>query len=121
MVMFGYVLLGVVAGVMSGLFGIGGGLIIIPALIYIFGFSQHQAQGTTLGILVPPIGLLAAWVYYRQGYINIPVALLICGGFVVGGYLGAKFASGLTETILRKSFGVLLLLVSLDMIFLRGK
>jgi len=107
-----YVVLGVVAGMASGLIGIGGGIIVVPALIYIFGFSQHAAQGTTLAMLIPPIGLLAAWAYYKQGYANIPVAGLICLGFVLGGYFGAKLAIGFPEVILRKIFGVCLLAVA---------
>ncbi len=107
-----YVVLGVVAGMAIGLIGIAGGIIVVPCLIYIFGFSQHAAQGTTLAMLIPPIGLLAAWAYYKQGYANIPVAGLICLGFVLGGYFGAKFAIGFSEVILRKIFGVCLLVIA---------
>jgi len=90
-----YVLLGVAAGILSGLIGIGGGIIIIPALVFIAGMSQHVAQGTTLALMVPPIGLLAAWAYYRAGYVDLKVAALICAGFFVGGFLGAKLATGI--------------------------
>ena len=107
-----YVVLGVIAGMASGLIGIGGGIIVVPVLIYIFGFSQHAAQGTTLAMLIPPIGLLAAWAYYKQGYANIPVAGLICLGFVLGGYFGAKLAIGFPEVMLRKIFGVCLLAIA---------
>ena len=107
-----YVVLGVVAGMASGLIGIGGGIIVVPVLIYIFGFSQHAAQGTTLAMLIPPIGLLAVWAYYKQGYANIPVAGLICLGFVFGGYFGAKLAIGFPEVLLRKIFGVCLLAIA---------
>ena len=107
-----YILIGVFAGMASGLIGIGGGIVVVPCLIYIFGFSQHMAQGTTLAMMIPPIGLLAAWAYYKQGHVNLPVAGLICLGFVLGGYLGAKFAIGLPEVILRKIFGVCLLLIA---------
>ncbi|MBN2830893.1 MAG: sulfite exporter TauE/SafE family protein [Candidatus Omnitrophica bacterium] len=107
-----YILIGISAGMASGLIGIGGGIIVVPCLIYLFGFSQHTAQGTTLAMMIPPIGLLAAWVYYKQGHVNLPVAGLICLGFVLGGYLGAKFAIGLPEIILRKIFGVCLLLIA---------
>jgi uncharacterized membrane protein YfcA len=107
-----YVVLGVVAGMASGLIGIGGGIIVVPALIYIFGFSQHAAQGTTLAMLIPPIGLLATWAYYKQGYVNIPVAGLLCLGFVLGGYFGAKLAIGFPEVMLRKIFGVCLLVIA---------
>ncbi|MBN1522379.1 MAG: sulfite exporter TauE/SafE family protein [Candidatus Aureabacteria bacterium] len=107
-----YLLIGLFAGGISGLIGIGGGIIIVPALIYLFGFSQHTAQGTTLAMLIPPIGILAALAYYKQGYVNIPVAALICIGFIIGGYFGAKFAIGFSEVILRKIFGVCLLLIA---------
>jgi len=107
-----YILIGVFAGMASGLIGIGGGIIVVPCLIYLFGFSQHAAQGTTLAMLIPPIGILAAWAYYKQGHANLPVAGLICLGFVLGGYLGAKLAIGLPEVILRKIFGACLLLIA---------
>ena len=105
-------IIGVVAGMASGLIGIGGGIIVIPCLVYLLGFSQHMAQGTTLAMLVPPIGFFAVWVYYKQGYVNLPVAAVICLGFVLGGYLGAKFAVGLSEVVLRKTFAVSLMAVA---------
>jgi uncharacterized protein len=109
--------LGLAAGVLSGLIGIGGGVIIVPALIFLFGFSQHTAQGTTLALLVPPIGILGAWAYYRQGYVDLKVALIICLGFFIGSFLGAKFAVGLPERMLEKIFGIALMAISLKMIF----
>jgi uncharacterized membrane protein YfcA len=112
-----YILLGLVAGVLSGLIGIGGGVIMVPALIFLFGFSQHQAQGTTLALMVPPIGLLAAWTYWKLGYVDLKVAGLICIGFFLGGYLGAKVATFLPNTVLEKVFGIALLLIALKMIF----
>ncbi|MFZ0034792.1 MAG: sulfite exporter TauE/SafE family protein [Sedimentisphaerales bacterium] len=114
---FLYILLGVVAGIFSGLIGIGGGIIIVPALVLLFGISQHSAQGTTLALMVPPIGLLAAWAYYKQGFVDLKIAAFVCLGFFIGGLLGAKFALGIPETILKKIFGAVLLLVSLKMIF----
>jgi uncharacterized protein len=111
-----YVLLGVAAGIVSGLVGIGGGIIIVPALVCLYGLSQHQAQGTTLALMVPPIGLLAALSYYKQGYVNIPVAIYICIGFVLGSLLGAKAAIGIDDHVLKRIFGGLLLLVALKMI-----
>ena len=114
---FPFILLGLLAGVISGLIGIGGGVIIVPSLIFLFGFSQPEAQGTTLGLLVPPIGILAAWTYYQQGYVNLKAAALICFGFVLGGWLGAKIAVGLPNNVLEKVFGVALLLIALKMIF----
>ena len=111
-----YLLLGLIAGILSGLMGIGGGIIIIPALVVLFGFSQHLAQGTTLALMVPPIGLLAAWTYYKAGFVDLRVAALICLGFFVGGLFGAKFATVIPEQVLRKIFGVVMLLASLKMI-----
>lgn len=110
--LFLYIIVGIFAGIVSGLIGIGGGIIIVPCLIYIFGFSQHMAQGTTLAMLIPPIGLLAALTYYKQGHVNLLVAGLLCLGFVLGAYFGAKFAVGFSEIVLRKIFGVCLLMIA---------
>jgi len=114
-----FLLLGLVAGILSGLIGIGGGIIIVPALVFIFGLTQHQAQGTTLALMVPPIGILAAWTYYQKGFVDLRIAALICAGFVIGGLLGAKLATNLSNVILEKIFGVALLLVALKMILAR--
>lgn len=111
-----YILLGLLTGVSSGMFGLGGGIIIIPALVFLFGLSQHQAQGTTLALLVPPIGLLAAWQYYKQGYVDLKIAAFVCLGFFFGGLIGAKLVVGLPEPILRRLFGVALLMISIKMI-----
>ncbi len=114
-----YLVLGFAAGTFSGLIGIGGGVIIIPVLIFFFGLSQHQAQGTTLALFVPPIGLLAAWTYYTQGYVNLKIAAFVCMGFFVGGLLGARIATGLSNIVLEKIFGAALLLVALRMLFFK--
>jgi len=111
-----YVLLGLVAGVLGGLLGIGGGIIIIPALIFFFGLSQQQAQGTTLALMVPPIGILAAWVYYNQGYVDLKIAAFVCLGFLVGGFFGARLATTMPTGVLQKVFGVALLLTAIYMI-----
>lgn len=112
-----YIILGLVAGVFGGMFGIGGGTILIPALVYLFGLTQHQAQGTTLAIMVPPIGLLAAWKYWQAGNIKLSIAGLICLGFFVGGLLGANLIHNVSDPALKKLFGFYLLLISLRMIF----
>src|SRR5712671_3901406 len=104
-ILIGYVLLGLFSGGVSGLIGIGGGVVIVPCLVYLFGFSQQQAQGTTLALLVPPIGLLGAWTFYNRGLVDVKVAALICAGFAVGSLFGARFAVGLPNEVLRKVFG----------------
>ena len=114
-----YLLLGLLAGTFSGLIGIGGAIIIIPSLVLLFGLSQHTAQGTTLALMVPPIGLLAAWTYYKQGFVDFKIAGLICLGFFFGGLAGAKFATDIPDQLLRKIFGVVLLLASLRMILFK--
>ncbi len=112
-----YVILGVVAGICGGMFGIGGGVILIPALVFLFGLTQHQAQGTTLAILVPPIGLLAAMRYYQSGNVKLSIAVFVCVGFFIGGLIGANIAQNFSEILLKRMFGVFFLLVSLQMIF----
>jgi len=114
-----YLLLGLVTGILSGLIGIGGAIIIIPMLVLLFGLSQHMAQGTTLALMVPPIGLLAAWTYYQKGFVDLKIAAFICIGFFIGGLLGAKFAIGIPDQILRKIFGIALLAASLRMLFFK--
>jgi len=110
------VLIGSIAGLASGFMGIGGGVVIIPALVFMLGFDQHMAQGTSLAAMIPPIGLLAAYVYYRSGHVNVPVAALIAAGFIIGGMLGAKVVVNIDAATLRKVFGVVLLLLALRMI-----
>jgi len=112
-----YIFLGLAAGVLSGLIGIGGGMVIIPALLFLFGFTQMQAQGTTLALMVPPIGLLAAWTYYKHGAVNLHAAIFICAGFFIGGLIGAKFAVGLPNEVLKKIFGIAMTALGLQMIF----
>jgi len=109
-------ILGLIAGIASGFLGIGGGTIIIPALVYLAGFTQHQAQGTTLALMVPPIGLLAAIKYYQAQNVDIRVAALICAGFFIGGLFGASFVAPIPDPLLKKLFGVFLILVALKMI-----
>ena len=115
-----YLLLGLFGGALSGLIGIGGGTIFVPALIYLFGLTQHQAQGTTLALLIPPIGLLAALTYYKNGYVNLTIAVFVCLGFFIGGLVGAKLAVGLSNEMLRKVFGFVILLIALYMILGKG-
>jgi uncharacterized membrane protein YfcA len=113
---FLFILLGLTAGVLSGLLGIGGGILIVPALVLVGGLAQHTAQGTTLALMVPPIGLLAAWTYFKQGHVDVKIAALICLGFFFGGLLGAKLATATHPVLLKKLFGVALLITALKMI-----
>lgn len=108
--------IGLAAGIVSGLLGIGGGVLIVPCLVFLIGMSQHTAQGTTLALMVPPIGLLAAWTYYKQGSVDVKVAALICLGFFFGGLIGAKFATVIHASLLKKLFGIGLLVTALKMI-----
>ena len=109
-------IVGLAAGIVSGLLGIGGGVLIVPCLVFLFGLSQHTAQGTTLALMVPPIGLLAAWTYYKEGCVDIKIAALICLGFFFGGLIGAKFATAINAAVLKKIFGIALLATALKMI-----
>ncbi|MBU1726258.1 MAG: sulfite exporter TauE/SafE family protein [Candidatus Omnitrophica bacterium] len=111
-----FVVLGLTAGVLSGLFGIGGGMILVPALVFLFGLTQLQAQGTTLAAMVPPIGLLAAWRYWQSGNVKLGTAGFICLGFFIGGLVGASFIQGANELWLRRAFGCLLGIVAIKMI-----
>lgn len=112
----GFIILGLFAGALSGIVGFGGGIVIIPALVYIFGLSQKMAQGTTLALLVPPIGLLAAWAYYKQGYVDIKIALLICIGFILGSFIGGQIAIELPTKLITKIFGWAIILIGARMV-----
>lgn len=117
LLILGLILLGLASGILSGLIGIGGGIIIIPALVFIFGLSQKMAQGTTLALLVPPIGILAALTYYKQGYVDLKYAILIILGFSIGSLIGAKFAVKIPTEILAKVFAVSIILIGIKMLF----
>lgn len=109
--------LGLVAGILSGLVGIGGGIVIVPALVYFMGYSQHQAQGTVLFMFLLPIGILGVFNYYQAGYIEWKTALVMGSTFVIGSYFGSKLSISIDQAMLKKVFGVIILLLSLKMIF----
>lgn len=111
------VLIGVFAGMMSGFVGIGGGVIMVPALVYIMGLTQHEAQGTSLILMLPPIGILAVMNYYKAGELNIGYGIIIAIGFVVGGYFGSKIALKMSPSIVKLIFGTLMVYVSFKMIY----
>jgi len=101
--------IGLAAGIVSGVLGIGGGIIIIPALVMLLGFSQKQAQGTSLGLLLPPIGIFAVLNYYNAGFVNVKAVVLMCVTFIIGSYFSSKLAIHLPEAIMKKVFGTFLL------------
>lgn len=113
------VIVGLLAGVLSGFVGVGGGLIIVPALVYIMGLSQHEAQGTSLGVLLLPVGILAVMNYYRSGQLDIRYALIVAAAFVAGGYFGSKWALVLPEVVVRRVFGFIMLIGALKLILSR--
>ncbi len=110
-------IVGLAAGFLSGLIGIGGGIIIVPALVLFLGFSQKLAQGTSLGILLLPVGILAVIQYYKQGYLNVNYVLIIASAFVLGSFLGSKLALSVSDEKMKKIFALVLLLISLKMLF----
>jgi uncharacterized membrane protein YfcA len=111
-----YIGIGALAGLAGGFFGLGGGMVLIPAFVYILGLTQHQAQGTALATMVPPITLLAAMRYYHAGNVKIQLAVLACIGFVAGGLIGAHIAQGVPSIVLKRAFGFVMLFVSVRMI-----
>jgi uncharacterized protein len=115
------ILVGLAAGMLSGLVGVGGGIVIVPALVLLFHFTQKNAQGTSLGIMMLPVGILAVIQYYRQGHVDFKIVGLIATGFVVGGLLGSKLALSLPDDVVKKIFAVFMLLMACKMLFFDKK
>jgi uncharacterized membrane protein YfcA len=109
--------IGLAAGILSGVFGIGGGVIIVPALIYMAGFRQHSATGTSLAVLLPPIGIGAMWEYYRHGNVNLRVAMIMAIAVFAGGWLGAIVANRVAGPYLRLAFGLFVVVLGVSLIF----
>jgi uncharacterized membrane protein YfcA len=109
-------IIGLAAGTLSGLVGVGGGIIIVPALVFFLGFSQAQAQGTSLGLLLLPAGILAVINYSKKGYIDFKVVGIMCAAFVLGGWLGSKLALSLPQATVRKIFAVILFYAAFKML-----
>jgi uncharacterized protein len=108
--------IGLVTGALAGMLGIGGAIIMIPALVYFMGFAQQTAQGTSLAVMLPPVGIIAAYNYYKAGHVDIKFAIILACTFLVGSYFGSRFALTLPQATLKKIFGVLLLLVAARML-----
>ena len=116
-VIIGLMILGLFAGYLSGMVGIGGGIVMVPVLVLLFGFTQHRAQGTTLALLIFPVGILGVMNYYKTGNVDLKTTLLLCVGFVLGSYLGSKTAIAVSQETLRKVFAFLLVAVAAKMFF----
>jgi uncharacterized membrane protein YfcA len=110
-------LIGIAAGILSGLLGLGGAIIIIPALVLFVGYSQQSAQGTALLMLELPVGALAAYQYNKEGYVEIKTALIMAVFFFIGGYFGARFATEIPQSLLKKLFAVMLIILAIKMLF----
>jgi uncharacterized membrane protein YfcA len=111
------ILVGIAAGILSGMVGVGGGIIIVPALVLLLGFTQKSAQGTSLGMLMLPVGILGVLQYYKQGHVDIKVILILGLGFILGSLFGSKIALGMSDDKVKKVFAVVLIFIALKMIF----
>ncbi|NOU45868.1 MAG: sulfite exporter TauE/SafE family protein [Bacteroidales bacterium] len=114
------IMIGLIAGAFSGLMGIGGAIIMIPALVFFLQMDQHTAQGTSIAIMLPPVGLLAAYNYYKAGALNLKYAAIIAVAFIIGGYFGSKYAVNMPQETLRKIFAVLLIAIAIKMLWTRN-
>jgi uncharacterized membrane protein YfcA len=110
------IVIGIITGLMAGMLGIGGAIIMIPALVFLLGISQQSAQGTSLAVMLPPVGIIAAYNYYKAGHVNIKFAIILAVFFLLGSYFGSKMALTIPQNVLKKIFGVLLLLVAAKML-----
>ena len=113
---FSYLALGLAGGVLSGLLGIGGGTVVVPVLVYLFGMTQHKAQGTLLAAFLPPVALLSFLRYYQSGNVDLKVALFLALGIFLGGWFGAGLSLSFPEVLLKRVFGIFLLVVAVQMI-----
>ena len=115
------ILVGIAAGMLSGLVGVGGGIIIVPALVFIMGFSQKMAMGTSLGILLLPVGILGVMQYYKQGYVDVRVVLIISAAFLFGSYFGSRIALSLPQETTKKIFAVFMIIIAIKLLFFDKK
>jgi uncharacterized membrane protein YfcA len=111
------IIVGIFAGILSGLVGIGGGIILVPALVYLLGFSQMSAQGTSLALIMFPVGILGVMQYYKHGYVDFKIIPIIAIGFIVGSFFGGKISTNLPQDTIKKIFAALLFIIALKMMF----
>ena len=114
-------LVGLAAGMLSGMVGVGGGIIIVPCLVYFLGFSQKMAQGTSLGLLLLPVGILGVLQFYKSGYIDVRVVLIISVAFIAGSYFGSRWALSLPQETVKKIFAIMMLIIAIKMLFIDKK
>ncbi len=110
------IIIGIITGITAGMLGVGGAIIMVPALIFFLGFSQHMAQGTSLAVMLPPIGIVAAYNYWKAGHVDLRIALILALTFIIGSYFGSRFAINIPQHLLKKIFGLVLLMVALRML-----
>lgn len=111
------IVIGILSGVLAGIFGVGGAIVVIPALVFILGLTQHQAQGTSLAFMLPPVGILATWNYWKAGHVDWKIAAVLSLTFLVGAYFGSNLSLNISDRTLRRAFGVLMMIMAVKMIF----
>lgn len=111
------ILIGLTAGILGGMIGIGGGIVMIPMMVLLLAMDQKMAQGTSVAIMLPPIGILAVYNYYKAGYVNVKYAAIIAAAFIIGGYFGSKLALGIPTDVTKKIFAVIMVLIAVKMFF----
>jgi uncharacterized membrane protein YfcA len=115
------ILIGISAGILGGMVGVGGGIIIVPALVFFLGYSQKMAQGTSLGMLLLPVGILGAWQFHKQGFIDFKAVLIIGAGFLAGSYFGSKLALSFSQETMKKIFAIIMIVVAVKLLFFEKK
>lgn len=110
------IVIGIITGITAGMLGVGGAIIMVPALVFFLGFSQHMAQGTSLAVMLPPIGIVAAYNYWKAGQVDIRIALILAATFIIGSFFGSKLAITIPQHLLKKIFGIVLMIVALRML-----
>lgn len=111
------ILTGLLAGMLGSMVGIGGGIVVVPALVLVLGMAQTKAQGTSLAMLLPPIGILGVWQYYKEGQVDLKVAAILCLGFLIGGFFGAKIVLSMDKTVLKRFFAIFLVVLGVYFLF----